>query len=137
MDMHALNCDPLPAFLVLIDVCRWGDAPVHTLAALMLLNASQIHWFKDIGYQHDYWMHCPQQQKEAGLLCDCDPRDDNMIQFVDRSLRQCLLNYLDARGEKEGFCSTCSTALCCATHLPPRTKRHKPHPAGDGERAEG
>jgi hypothetical protein len=28
---------------------RWGDAPVHTLAAAMLLKPEQLHHFSDVG----------------------------------------------------------------------------------------
>lgn len=38
---------------------RWGDAPVHTLAVAMMLNASQIHYFRDIGYAHSTLGLCP------------------------------------------------------------------------------
>lgn len=38
---------------------RWGDAPVHTLGVAMMLNASQIHYFRDIGYSHGVLGSCP------------------------------------------------------------------------------
>lgn len=38
---------------------RWGDAPVHSIAASLFLKADQIHFFQEIGYQHDDWGHCP------------------------------------------------------------------------------
>lgn len=38
---------------------RWGDAPVHTFAVAMFLNASQVHYFRDVGYQHTSIGHCP------------------------------------------------------------------------------
>ncbi|KAE9398864.1 glycosyltransferase family 15 protein [Gymnopus androsaceus JB14] len=38
---------------------RWGDAPVHSIAASLFLKADQIHFFQEIGYQHDDWAHCP------------------------------------------------------------------------------
>ncbi|KAJ7685947.1 glycosyl transferase [Mycena rosella] len=52
---------------------RWGDAPVHSIAAALLLRKDQIHLFEDIGYQHDDWSHCPRTHEmwEAGrCLCD-------------------------------------------------------------------
>ncbi|KAJ7214164.1 nucleotide-diphospho-sugar transferase [Mycena haematopus] len=51
---------------------RWGDAPVHSIAASLFLKKSQIHLFEDIGYQHDDWGHCPQTRElwEAGR-CMC------------------------------------------------------------------
>ncbi|KAJ1804969.1 alpha-1,2-mannosyltransferase ktr1, partial [Coemansia sp. RSA 2599] len=39
---------------------RWGDAPVHSMAAAILLKKEQIHWFEDIGYHHPGYSHCPQ-----------------------------------------------------------------------------
>jgi mannosyltransferase len=38
---------------------RWGDAPIHSLAAGMFLNLSEIHYFRDIGYKHSTLGHCP------------------------------------------------------------------------------
>ncbi|KAJ3968763.1 glycosyltransferase family 15 protein [Lentinula raphanica] len=38
---------------------RWGDAPVHSIAAALFLKRDQIHFFDEIGYQHDDWGHCP------------------------------------------------------------------------------
>ena len=53
---------------------RWGDAPVHSIAAGLLLKTEQIHYFYDIGYRHDPFSHCPSDvlhRKECN--CDCDP----------------------------------------------------------------
>nr|NP_595614.2 putative alpha-1,2-mannosyltransferase Omh5 [Schizosaccharomyces pombe]Q96WW1.2 RecName: Full=O-glycoside alpha-1,2-mannosyltransferase homolog 5 [Schizosaccharomyces pombe 972h-]CAC37498.2 alpha-1,2-mannosyltransferase Omh5 (predicted) [Schizosaccharomyces pombe] len=47
---------------------RWGDAPVHSLAVGLLLNRSQVHYFRDLGYQHSTIQHCGQ---EYGCNCDC------------------------------------------------------------------
>ncbi|GMM28638.1 putative mannosyltransferase [Martiniozyma asiatica (nom. inval.)] len=38
---------------------RWGDAPIHSLAAGLFLNLSEIHYFRDIGYKHSTLAHCP------------------------------------------------------------------------------
>ncbi|KAF8990470.1 glycosyltransferase family 15 protein [Cyathus striatus] len=38
---------------------RWGDAPVHSIAVSLMLPRDKIHFFEDIGYQHDSWSHCP------------------------------------------------------------------------------
>ncbi|GME68022.1 unnamed protein product [Ambrosiozyma monospora] len=38
---------------------RWGDAPIHSLAAGLFLNTSEIHYFRDIGYKHSTLGHCP------------------------------------------------------------------------------
>ena len=31
---------------------RWGDAPVHSIAAALFLNTDEVHWFSDVGYMH-------------------------------------------------------------------------------------
>eukprot|EP00127_Corallochytrium_limacisporum_P005029 Clim_evm25s197 gene=Clim_evmTU25s197 len=38
---------------------RWGDAITHTMAVSMFLKESEIHYFDDIGYQHNDRIHCP------------------------------------------------------------------------------
>ncbi|KAK1764443.1 putative alpha mannosyltransferase [Phialemonium atrogriseum] len=38
---------------------RWGDAPIHSLAAGALLGPRDIHYFRDIGYRHTTIQHCP------------------------------------------------------------------------------
>lgn len=38
---------------------RWGDAPVHSIALAMLLPASKLHWFNEIGYIHQPYQNCP------------------------------------------------------------------------------
>ncbi|WPK26292.1 hypothetical protein PUMCH_003641 [Australozyma saopauloensis] len=38
---------------------RWGDAPVHSLAVAMMLDRKELHYFRDIGYQHSEFGHCP------------------------------------------------------------------------------
>ncbi|ORY86274.1 nucleotide-diphospho-sugar transferase [Protomyces lactucae-debilis] len=45
---------------------RWGDAPIHTLGAALLLEADQVHYFRDIGYQHTDIMHCPANAPKQG-----------------------------------------------------------------------
>lgn len=38
---------------------RWGDAPVHSIAAALFLRKEQIRFFDDIGYRHEFLQHCP------------------------------------------------------------------------------
>lgn len=38
---------------------RWGDAPVHSIAVSMILPREEMHYFRDIGYQHTTLRHCP------------------------------------------------------------------------------
>ncbi|KAK4051334.1 hypothetical protein OIV83_002818 [Microbotryomycetes sp. JL201] len=59
---------------------RWGDAPVHSIAASLFLNKSEIHWFgrpgrdagNGVGYRHNPFSHCP---KNSADQCACNPAD--------------------------------------------------------------
>ncbi|KAI5290705.1 alpha 1,2-mannosyltransferase 2.4.1 [Ascosphaera acerosa] len=56
---------------------RWGDAPVHSIAAAMMLNKSEIQFFDDIAYRHVPFVHCPTDQKKwTELKCHCNPKDN-------------------------------------------------------------
>ncbi|KAG5956375.1 hypothetical protein E4U58_006637 [Claviceps cyperi] len=56
---------------------RWGDAPVHSIAASLMLNKSQIHFFNDIAYYHVPFTHCPTGEKvRTQLRCHCNPKDN-------------------------------------------------------------
>lgn len=56
---------------------RWGDAPVHSIAASLFLQKDQIHFFEDVGYFHNPFHNCP-ISKETRLKnnCVCDPNKD-------------------------------------------------------------
>jgi len=69
---------------------RWGDAPVHSLAAALLLPPEQVHHFSDFGYVHDGMQYCARGPtpeafrrgefvpgtndpgEELGCRCKCD-----------------------------------------------------------------
>lgn len=53
---------------------RWGDAPVHSIAAALFAHKDQLHFFSDIGYEHAPYTHCPREQPQwrAGK-CSCNP----------------------------------------------------------------
>ncbi|EIM84738.1 glycosyl transferase [Stereum hirsutum FP-91666 SS1] len=53
---------------------RWGDAPVHSIAAALFLRKDQIHFFREIGYEHNPFNHCPQEEDlwRRGR-CSCNP----------------------------------------------------------------
>ncbi|KAI8997406.1 nucleotide-diphospho-sugar transferase [Pilobolus umbonatus] len=53
---------------------RWGDAPVHSIAVSLFLNKSQVHFFDDIGYKHDPFMHCP-SARELQKKCHCNAEE--------------------------------------------------------------
>ncbi|CEJ01597.1 Putative Alpha 1,2-mannosyltransferase [Rhizopus microsporus] len=51
---------------------RWGDAPVHSIAASLMLRKDEIHFFDDIGYRHTAYTHCP-SKPEYAAKCSCNP----------------------------------------------------------------
>jgi alpha 1,2-mannosyltransferase len=56
---------------------RWGDAPVHSIAAALMLNKDEIHFFNDIAYYHVPFTHCPTgEQLRMDLKCHCKPEDN-------------------------------------------------------------
>lgn len=69
---------------------RWGDAPVHSIAASLFLDKKEIHFFNEIGYTHDIFMHCPSNGKN----CDCDPGKS-----VDFTYSSCLPGYLKEQSQ--------------------------------------
>lgn len=56
---------------------RWGDAPVHSIAASLFLPRDQIHFFGDVGYYHVPFNNCPVDKKtRLANNCACDPKTD-------------------------------------------------------------
>lgn len=56
---------------------RWGDAPVHSIAASLFLDRNEIHHFGDFGYFHVPFSQCPvDDETRLSLKCDCDPNKD-------------------------------------------------------------
>jgi len=54
---------------------RWGDAPVHSLGVALFAEKSKIHFFSDIGYEHNPYVHCPADDKVwLEGRCSCDQR---------------------------------------------------------------
>ncbi|KAI0266642.1 nucleotide-diphospho-sugar transferase [Russula aff. rugulosa BPL654] len=74
---------------------RWGDAPVHTIAAALLAGTDRIHFFREIGYEHHPFIHCPAESdiwERGRCACtsdhnsdyesrSCLPRWDRLSQF--------------------------------------------------------
>ncbi|KAJ6547577.1 glycosyltransferase family 15 protein [Mycena capillaripes] len=54
---------------------RWGDAPIHSIAASLFARPDQIHFFRDIGYRHENFQHCPSGTQWSEGRCACDPND--------------------------------------------------------------
>lgn len=67
---------------------RWGDAPIHSLAASIFLGKQKIHFFDDIGYEHPPFQHCP---KSPSRLLDCSCNVNNSI---DDSPFSCLRDFI-------------------------------------------
>ncbi|KAG1756744.1 glycosyltransferase family 15 protein [Suillus paluster] len=68
---------------------RWGDAPVHSIAAALFARKDQIHFFKDIGYKHAEFAHCPQGKQWREGHCSCDPNDN-----FDFAQNSCLRHFM-------------------------------------------
>ncbi|SCW01940.1 LAFE_0E10616g1_1 [Lachancea fermentati] len=52
---------------------RWGDAPVHSLGLALSLNLEDVHYFRDIGYQHSTLAHCPANKAGKQLAYTPNP----------------------------------------------------------------
>lgn len=53
---------------------RWGDAPVHSIAASLFLNSSEIKYFGQIGYTHSPYTNCPTDLNfHSSHRCTCNP----------------------------------------------------------------
>ncbi|KAI9485446.1 MAG: nucleotide-diphospho-sugar transferase [Benjaminiella poitrasii] len=71
---------------------RWGDAPVHSIAAALFLKKSEVHFFYDMGYFHDPILHCPSEPSWLPIKkCNCDP-SNSMDDDRDFS---CTAHFLD------------------------------------------
>ncbi|MCJ1318857.1 alpha 1,2-mannosyltransferase 2.4.1 [Xylographa vitiligo] len=80
---------------------RWGDAPVHSIAAALLLKKEEIHFFNDIAYYHVPFTHCPTgEQTRLDLKCHCNPKDN-----FDWKGYSCTTRYFDINGitKPEGY----------------------------------
>ncbi|GMM37626.1 hypothetical protein DASC09_049510 [Saccharomycopsis crataegensis] len=56
---------------------RWGDAPIHTMAAAFLLDKDQVHYVDNTGYYHSPNGQCPiNAEIREKLECDCSPEYD-------------------------------------------------------------
>ncbi|ORY97229.1 glycolipid 2-alpha-mannosyltransferase-domain-containing protein [Syncephalastrum racemosum] len=66
---------------------RWGDAIAHSLATGLFLDKSQVHFFADIGYKHDNFVHCV----DDGIMgkCMCPQNEGNF----DYGWGSCLPNW--------------------------------------------
>lgn len=52
---------------------RWGDAPVHSIAAALFASKDQIQFFDEIGYEHFPYTHCPRDEETWRRgMCTCE-----------------------------------------------------------------
>ena len=56
---------------------RWGDAPVHSIGAALLAPKDKLHFFREVGYRHEPFEHCPLSTIHRQGKCWCDPHQDN------------------------------------------------------------
>lgn len=74
---------------------RWGDAPVHSLAAALMLKKEEIHFFNDISYYHVPFTHCPTGEGfRMDHKCHCNPKEN-----FDWNGYSCAF-YLDRRSQR-------------------------------------
>ncbi|TRM62896.1 glycosyltransferase family 15 protein [Schizophyllum amplum] len=55
---------------------RWGDAPVHSIAVALFAPKTAIHFFRDVGYRHEPFQHCPQGETYKQGSCTCKRWDN-------------------------------------------------------------
>jgi alpha 1,2-mannosyltransferase len=73
---------------------RWGDAPVHSIAAALFSRKDQIHFFQDIGYRHESIERCPSGQDWSKGRCSCDYRQtfgETFFIFVGHAGLKCFV----------------------------------------------
>ncbi|KAJ7255861.1 glycosyltransferase family 15 protein [Mycena haematopus] len=68
---------------------RWGDAPVHSIAAALFAPKTKLHFFQDVGYRHQPFEHCPQGDEWAKNRCSC-----NKGETIDFRQQSCIPRYM-------------------------------------------
>ncbi|KAJ3315738.1 alpha 1,2-mannosyltransferase 2.4.1 [Blyttiomyces sp. JEL0837] len=79
---------------------RWGDAPVHSIFVGLALRKDQVHFFNDIGYQHEDFGRCT-ELGQLSKVCIC-PEHEYWDNF-DFSGPSCLQRWLDYNDTKWTF----------------------------------
>ncbi|KAF5390051.1 hypothetical protein D9757_003794 [Collybiopsis confluens] len=67
---------------------RWGDAPVHSIAMAIFQPKHKLHFFRDIGYQHAAYQHCPTGAESQGNHCSC-----HRWNTIDYKKQSCIPQY--------------------------------------------
>lgn len=77
---------------------RWGDAPVHTLAASYMLDKNEVYYFDNTGYYHVPHTQCPRElEQRASLRCTCQLSND----FNWGSTDSCLPYWYETRDQEK------------------------------------
>jgi alpha 1,2-mannosyltransferase len=73
---------------------RWGDAPVHSIGAALFAGTDHIHFFREIGYEHPPYTHCPAEKPiwERGR-CTCNPENSFGMPICDRPRVGLIANF--------------------------------------------
>lgn len=66
---------------------RWGDAPVHSIAASILLDKNEVHHFEDIGYNHVPMYTFPTASNIIKYKRCVIPKD---VENIDTEVSSCL-----------------------------------------------
>ncbi|PFH47538.1 glycosyltransferase family 15 protein [Amanita thiersii Skay4041] len=75
---------------------RWGDAPVHSIAAALFARKDQIHFWDEIGYEHNPYTHCPQSEANWKRgKCSC-----NQQKSFDYDGYSCMMRWDQVMGWK-------------------------------------
>ncbi|KAK0609752.1 alpha-mannosyltransferase [Bombardia bombarda] len=81
---------------------RWGDAPIHSLAAGALLSPRDIHYFRDFGYRHTTIQHCPANAPAHQLprepYLEMTTTDERKRLEEDKYWDDCLAEWVDVAG---------------------------------------
>ncbi|KAF9068826.1 glycosyltransferase family 15 protein [Rhodocollybia butyracea] len=67
---------------------RFGDAPIHSIAAALFLPKHKLHFFRNIGYQHSIYQHCPSSYEAGSNTCSC-----SWWNTIDYTKASCLPRY--------------------------------------------
>ncbi|RLV94352.1 putative mannosyltransferase KTR4 [Spathaspora sp. JA1] len=71
---------------------RWGDAPIHSIGVSLFAGNDQIHWFRDVGYFHDPYYNCPNNEFTTG----CKVGKFSVWEHLwDQN---CIINWVDYHG---------------------------------------
>ena len=79
---------------------RWGDAPVHSIAAALFLRRDEIRWWGEVGYSHEPFGRCPwDEESYTHGRCRCPYVGEKSF---DRRGYSCLPRWWRVNGECAG-----------------------------------